>query len=459
MVVQQEITDRMLPARRTDTTHTGGFKGSSEDGHQNAMSAISPPLGAESSTGQLDVHSEMAERAVSLLAKERAGKRTHVSGTDNDRPMDHSDTSTHPGTPPPKRSRHQPFPDEDDVPAAAEGNESVFVGEYINLSDFRASGVFSAAALFRTPSAKSKKYTRPPMSRLFASLSLTPESFLHLQAAAKAYMLDPTHPERQTCVGNKAKGDNDLTKLRLFHCVRAFLEDDGIGETYFGEGSEGATNRGWSWPKDLNKVVGSVTPLLRRMVTNERQRQYALEARKTPLRKTLCKAADNRAVEPDTQPFRDPARGASGLRLDAPSPTQPLAWRSPGLTPTYSLHIVLGRSGRECGQVAHSSPLEQSASGVQLGSVQASLDCPFDACPDLATLMRLIEDVSPASASPESSPALAVYVLLPRGLTSIETDEHWVSAMDEVRSAIWLEGRLTVVVVAGCGESVVTNHE
>lgn len=52
--------------------------------------------------------------------------------------------------------------------------------------DARAAGVHSAAALFRPPSDSSKKYTRPPMSKLFASLELTPEDFLYLQAAAKS---------------------------------------------------------------------------------------------------------------------------------------------------------------------------------------------------------------------------------------------------------------------------------
>ncbi|EOD52760.1 hypothetical protein UCRNP2_461 [Neofusicoccum parvum UCRNP2] len=103
--------------------------------------------------------------------------------------------------------------------------------------DARAVGVHSAAALFRTPSTGSggtaKKHTRPPMSKLFSSLQLTPENFLRLQAAAKQYMLDEAHPERQSCVGSRGKGDTDMVKLRLFNCCRDFL-GDGIGERFFG---------------------------------------------------------------------------------------------------------------------------------------------------------------------------------------------------------------------------------
>lgn len=164
--------------------------------------------------------------------------------------------------------------------------------EGFGLTDARAVGVHSAAALFRQPSASSaaKKHTRPPMSKLFASLQLTPENFLRLQAAAKTYMLDEAHPERQSCVGSRGKGDTDMVKLRLFNCCRDFL-NDGIGERFFGpdvpaptenEVLDGETmpGRKWVWPRDGNKIVSLVTPLLRRMVTNERQRQYAQETRK-----------------------------------------------------------------------------------------------------------------------------------------------------------------------------------
>lgn len=161
-------------------------------------------------------------------------------------------------------------------------------------------GIHSAAALFRRASERnSRKPTRLPMSKLFMSLQLSPESFLHLQAEAKSYMLDPAYPERQNCVGNRGKGDTDMVKLRLFNCVREFL-DGGAGERYFGETAaskrqreretqEAAKALGEAevhidndlvWPKDGNKLVSLVTPLLRRMVTNERQRVYAIETRK-----------------------------------------------------------------------------------------------------------------------------------------------------------------------------------
>lgn len=150
-----------------------------------------------------------------------------------------------------------------------------------SLSEARAVGVHSAAALFRQPSSN-KKYTRPPMSKLFASLELSPENFLHLQAAAKGFMLDDEHPERRDCVGQRGKGDTEMVKLRLWNCVRQFLDDEGNGERFFGENvvNEGMGPRTYIWPRDQQKIISLVIPLLRRMVTNERQRQYAIETRK-----------------------------------------------------------------------------------------------------------------------------------------------------------------------------------
>ena len=166
------------------------------------------------------------------------------------------------------------------------------------LTDVRAAGVHSAAALFRrTSSLTTRKYTRPPMSKLFMSLNITPENFIALQSLAKAYMLSPAHPERQSCVGNRGKGDTDMVKLRLFNCVRDFLADGGVGEQFFGENAEKLGEKesseaaaalgekdGWGeklvWPRDGNKIINLVTPLMRRMVTNERQRLYAIDTRK-----------------------------------------------------------------------------------------------------------------------------------------------------------------------------------
>ncbi|KAH7402637.1 hypothetical protein BKA66DRAFT_5978 [Pyrenochaeta sp. MPI-SDFR-AT-0127] len=233
----------------------------------------------------------------------------------------------------------------------ASGHTNVSRSNESLLSDARAAGVHSAAALFRRSSERSsRKYTRPPMSKLFMSLQLSPENFLHLQAQAKTYMLDSTHPERQNCVGNRGKGDTDMVKLRLFNCVRDFL-DDGVGEHFFGEHVEKPGEREaieaaralgeekmsvsearLTWPRDGNKIIGLVTPLMRRMVTNERQRQYAIETRKGGTKKkegdesveTTVQQAHNiegQGMEQQLQSAFDPNLVQPSQPLQPPSPS------------------------------------------------------------------------------------------------------------------------------------------
>lgn len=222
---------------------------------------------------------------------------TTVSGCINGNEVDVSDTTASPdchfrfGAPCKRRQVSHPTMRDRGLPT----NVSVDSGEtrdtvyeicgtlpHGTVLDALVSGVHSSAALFRSPSASSKKYTRPSMSKLYASLAISPENFIHLQAAAKGYMMDPAHPGRQDCVGQRGKGDSDLVKLRLWNCVKDFLEDESRGELYFGMRvpREDGFRRSMTWPRDCNNLIRAVMPLLRRMVTNERQRQYAVQARK-----------------------------------------------------------------------------------------------------------------------------------------------------------------------------------
>lgn len=148
-----------------------------------------------------------------------------------------------------------------------------------------------AAVLFREPSEKSKKYSRPPLGKVFASLELEPEQFLQLQSTAKSWMLNDEHPNRRDVVGQKRNqnNNNDAAKLRLYSCVEAFLEDNNNGETFFGHSAASSTpnvpSRTFFWPEHRARVIKALMPLLRKMVTNERQRLYAAETRKQDAKK------------------------------------------------------------------------------------------------------------------------------------------------------------------------------
>jgi hypothetical protein len=239
------------------------------------------------------------------------------------------------------------------------------------------------------------------MSKLFMSLQLTPENFLHLQAQAKSYMLDPAHPDRQSCVGNRGKGDTDMVKLRLFNCVRVFLSG-GAGDQFFGNnvekpgendameaaralGEEKAPTEGkLLWPQDGNKIISLVTPLLRRMVTNERQRVYAIETRKGGAKK--AEASVEAAPTPDnsTQGMNEshvPGERDPLQPTNLPHHLQPLASVQPQDQHLYSTSPVLSLSGQSPAIAQSVTPepvmntYRQSGTRYRLDSTQ-KLDLP-----------------------------------------------------------------------------------
>lgn len=150
------------------------------------------------------------------------------------------------------------------------------------------------------------------MSKLFSSLQLLPEDFLRLQSAAKAYMLDDDHPERRQCVGQRGKTDLDMIKLKIWNCVQEFLHQEDNGERFFGAKAPKADRengaRSMTWPEDAQQIIKACVPLLRRMVTNERQRQYAVETRKGGAQ------SKREGHDPDT---KQPRKGTAGATIDA----------------------------------------------------------------------------------------------------------------------------------------------
>ncbi|OBT81471.1 hypothetical protein VE02_09722 [Pseudogymnoascus sp. 03VT05] len=326
---------------------------------------------------------------------------------------------------------------------ADDGRETHRSGPQVSTSDARAAGVHSAAALFRRPTPASKKYTRPPMSKLFTSLELTPEQFLYLQAAAKTYMLDPAHVERAGCVGNKARADTDLVKLKLFGCVEAFLEDEGWGERCWGpDAGRGAhESRRLRWPEGKHKIITLVTPLMRRMVTNERQRLYANETRKA----TGGKKARETGEGADEQRERelvdiDPKLGDYHYTLD-PTLRSPAAAAAASMTPppagpekaemVYRV-VVVGKGAP--GRVLHSVALTQ------------------EKCPVFSSLMQHIRSVlaKPLNGGGEGE-KVAMYILrtvkalLPTGLVEVGTVDEWEEACRTVEGEAWMEGIVRVV--------------
>ena len=271
------------------------------------------------------------------------------------------------------------------------------------------------------------------MSKLFTSLESSPENFLHLQAAAKAYMLDPDHPERSDCVGQRGKGDSELVKMRLWNCVATFLDEEGNGQLHFGEdvlGEDGAT-RSMIWPQDRSKIIGAVIPLLRRMVTNERQRQYAVETRRgAGAGRAKRQRADSGLPSPEQNTIEKRVRDQSGigdLRTDKvgyPPGEKDQARSFSGTTP-YNSHLRLRINIFE---------------GQQ--RVRPCFEVSAEDCPDLeAVYTNILQHYGNAILE-----RVTVSVLLPQGLTSVGSDEDWARALSEVRATVWMDGETKVVV-------------
>ena len=282
----------------------------------------------------------------------------------------------------------------------------------------------SAAALFRMPSISSKKYTRPPMSKLYTSLELEPEKFLQLQAAAKTYMLDPDHPDRRECVGQRGKGDSELVKMRLWNTVARFLDEEGYGHSHFGSqvlGEQGL-KRSMVWPLDKSRIIGTVMPLLRRMVTNERQRQYAAETRKGDFSSTT------RSLEKSNTERASPENPGHLLQDGPVKPadnTQISDTSQPGATShdydTVQLRFNVIRNNQRI-----SSPYDSTARE----------------CPDLQTVfLKALPYLSGRSRDD-----MQISALMPSGLTVIQDDDGWIKALNQVNQLEWMDNEMKVLI-------------
>lgn len=271
------------------------------------------------------------------------------------------------------------------------------------------------------------------MSKLYTSLELSPENFLHLQATAKSYMLDSEHPERRDCVGQRGRGDSELVKMRLWNCVARFLDEDRHGQSYFGEdipGNEGA-KRTMSWPRDRSKIIGAVIPLLRRMVTNERQRQYAVETRKgaNSGRENRTVPNSRMALTPQTdlhQNSEDPLiQDGSRLKQDC----QPVAIDEEALSvrgsDSLKLQFNILRDGHRVNKQRFDALAEE--------------------CPDLQQIYAQLLQVQDGGII-ASLEGVRVSVLLPQGLVAVNSDSDWLQALSAVRRTAWMDGEVKILI-------------
>ncbi|KAL2444223.1 hypothetical protein ABEF95_015972 [Exophiala dermatitidis] len=308
----------------------------------------------------------------------------------------------------------------------------------------------SASVLFREPSSKSRKYSRPPLGKVFASLELAPENFLRLQTAAKAFMLDEAHPERRDVVGHKkVTGGTDVAKLKLWNCVEEFLAVHGYGEKYFGpgagEGIPGAPPRTLIWPQDSQTIIKLMMPLMRKMVTNERQRVYAAATRRQSSNKDnkddqslpQTPADDSLASHVDTH---ETPLTTNGRQTTSPDPVeQPpstVSVSEPQPTTAFKQSIILYVN-------------VVSNTGGALRRVIPRFTLTPEAAPSLSTLVAEVEKKYKKphqDNGPDSVPRPVVKVWLPDGLVTVTEDGEWMVALLSAGVVDWMDGEVRVLV-------------
>lgn len=297
----------------------------------------------------------------------------------------------------------------------------------------------SAAVLFREPSQKSKKYSRPPLGKVYASLELAPENFLKLQSAGRDFMLNPTHPERREVVGHRRhSGGTDVAKLKLWNCVEEFLRDEGNGDTFFGaeagQGIPGATERTMFWPEDSQKIIRACMPLMRKMVTNERQRVYAAETRK-PRAGAEGKEQGQfpRRDEFDESGFMAPGTPQeNGVDVSTPEAVQA---HVPSMPPSRLAQV---------GSITLLINLMISDGSTRRRMIPRFSLNP-DAAPNLESLRLQIKTRTKATTVRKIDQA-SVKVWLADGLLQIKDDGQWMVALLSAGTMEWMDGEVRVLV-------------
>ncbi|EXJ57071.1 hypothetical protein A1O7_07415 [Cladophialophora yegresii CBS 114405] len=321
----------------------------------------------------------------------------------------------------------------------------------------------SAAVLFREPSSKSKKHTRPPLGKVFSSLELAPENFLRLQTAAKAFMLDEAHPERRDVVGHKKNsGGADLAKLNLWNCVDEFLSVHGYGEKYFtpGAGSNipNAPPRTLFWPQDSQFIIKLMMPLMRKMVTNERQRIYAAASRKQGSAKVASEEQSPSVIEEsitsnqhtvlessyaeqetEDQPLM-PAQQQETEPPHAVPAQQEVVTAAPPVSPpttTFKQSVVLYVN------------VVSNAAGT-LRRITPRFSLTPEAVPNLAALLSEVDKRYPlpsrngSTSGVENRPGVKVW--LQDGLVTVADDGEWMVALLSAGFVDWMDAEVRVLV-------------
>lgn len=279
------------------------------------------------------------------------------------------------------------------------------------------------SVLFR-PTKKLRNSNRPTMGLMFRELQLVPHNYLKLTSEAKAYMLDPNHPERRNVTGErKDSAAQDAARMRLWGSVEDFLKVRGAGEKYFARSVEGR-NRTMFWPDDTKVIMMAMMHLMRKMATNEQQRVYANQRRKRKAQEKLrAQEAEVAAVSVPATPM------SSSVDLAAP----------PVVTPAGKVSVNIMR--------------EQPGGLLKRLMPRFYLDSDhvFDMSAVFGQIQARICEPATVAAFPELATASMERHIFKvwdeAGLRVIADEADWVVALLTAENLEWMDRELRVVII------------
>jgi hypothetical protein len=192
---------------------------------------------------------------------------------------------------------------------------------------------------------------------------------------------------------------------------------------------------------------------MRRMVTNERQRIYALDARKkNSLAKKLRDGDEAREASPT--PTEEGTPHPNGERMSAPSPSP-----YPAIDPKLKqYHYNVNESSMSQNQSSIINPGEGELSGADVGNLQYLINIMHNgrrimpkvtltptSCPNYSSLVQHVD----AAIDDENLKFTSIKVLGPGNWFDVSNEDEWKSAVAAVAENDILDGEVKCAVEVG----------
>ncbi|ETN36929.1 uncharacterized protein HMPREF1541_07916 [Cyphellophora europaea CBS 101466] len=315
----------------------------------------------------------------------------------------------------------------------------------------------------RTPGQKPKKKSaRPTNAEMMRDLELAPEHFLALQDEGKAFMFDPTHPERRNIIGDRrAGGESAAARERLWGCIETFLTG-GAGDKYFSRaaarGPPGSPVRTRFWPEDAHKIMQHMRPFMRRFVNNEKQRLYVHESRSERVQRTEQQGQSPEQQRQTVEQLGQLPPFSSIITAPPIDPAITSTGYIPSLTATTgdtTATVGLEDLGELPPPVQIMINIMRHDSAGFLTRVIPRFTVDPNACTTLAALHDCIKRKFEEPETAEKQPDLAnvrlekceFKVLLPEGLVPVNGDTDWMVALLSCENTEWMDSQVRVLVM------------